>query len=66
LSRKEAFVSADVDAAKNVCLKCGAENALGAEICAQCGEALPKAATKKKRPLPPKMNWGAQDIGRGK
>ena len=49
---------------KNRCPKCGAVVALEAVSCVKCGEVIRKIA-KKKRPLPPKMNWNAKEIGTG-
>ena len=49
---------------KRKCPKCGAVTAPEAIKCIKCGEVL-KKSVKKKRPVPPKMNWNSKEIGTG-
>jgi len=57
-------MSGEAAGGKSTCPKCGAIVAPEAISCVKCGELL-KKSLKKKRPVPPKMNWNAKEIGTG-
>ncbi|MCL1799455.1 MAG: hypothetical protein FWG23_06945 [Eggerthellaceae bacterium] len=59
-------MSTEVDKDRRDCPKCGAANPPAAMVCTECSELLPKVrSTKRKRPAPPKLTGGAQDLGSG-